>query len=93
MRAEVHQVPRDVVALMQPFPTSPPDLHLHTIRTLGEQLKQIEAQLDEAVAAAGPPGSRGTKSAAPSASPGKEPEVAGVPGHGNRASSELKRPR
>ncbi|MGJ3192218.1 hypothetical protein [Paenarthrobacter sp. FR1] len=29
-----------------------PDLHLHTISTLGEQLKQIEAQLNEAVAAA-----------------------------------------
>lgn len=29
-----------------------PDLHLHTISTLGEQLKQLEAQLDQAVAAA-----------------------------------------
>ena len=29
-----------------------PDLHLHTVSTLGEQLKQIEAQLDQAVAAA-----------------------------------------
>ncbi|WP_216659850.1 hypothetical protein [Paenarthrobacter sp. CM16] len=29
-----------------------PDLHLHTISTLGEQLKQIEAQLDQALAAA-----------------------------------------
>lgn len=29
-----------------------PDLHLQTITILGEQLKQIEAQLDEAVAAA-----------------------------------------
>jgi hypothetical protein len=29
-----------------------PDLHLHTISTLGEQLKKIESQLDEAVAAA-----------------------------------------
>ncbi|MET4901580.1 hypothetical protein PV760_12985 [Paenarthrobacter sp. CC6] len=29
-----------------------PDLHLHTIQTLGEQIKTVEAQLDEAVAAA-----------------------------------------
>ena len=29
-----------------------PDLHLHTISTLGEQLRTIEAQLDAAVAAA-----------------------------------------
>ncbi|MDI2036850.1 hypothetical protein [Paenarthrobacter nitroguajacolicus] len=28
-----------------------PDLHLHTISTLGEQLKKIEAQLNDAVAA------------------------------------------
>jgi hypothetical protein len=29
-----------------------PDLHLHTISALGEQLKKIEAELDDAVAAA-----------------------------------------
>ena len=29
-----------------------PDLHAHTISPLGEQLKNIEAQLDEAVGAA-----------------------------------------
>ncbi|MGP0225137.1 hypothetical protein [Paenarthrobacter sp. NCHU4564] len=33
-----------------------PDLHLHTISTLGDQHKKIDTQLDEAVATARPDG-------------------------------------
>lgn len=55
-----------------------PDLHLHTIGKLGEQLKKIETQLDDAVAAARPDGISWDKSAGHSESLVKACRSAGI---------------